>query len=175
MFKESEGPTALRHELVQALSFSRGTAELETPGGDERCCAALVGVWNGKKGFVAVLVRQLDNPLIRRWAYEDRLDDQGAVATAVEAGLAFASSLGFEMDSSTFTGLDKEAQSARFDEWNALRKLGREPSNAHDTPTSSEVSSPITADEHGGAVLGRLSLVRKGGNVTALARLLSYF
>ncbi len=173
MFKQVDGPTALRRDLVLALSFSRGSAELETDDGIERCCAGLAGVWNGKKGFVAVIVRHLDQPRLRRWVYEARLRDAESVLTAVEAGIAFTKSLGLEMDSTSFIELGSEEQAARIDGWNDMRKLSRQPR----LPSSSAApQSPITADEHGGAVLGRLSLVRKRDGYTGpLARLLSYF
>jgi len=174
VFKEVDGPTALRPDLVLGLAFSRGSAELETDDGIERCCAALVSVWNGKKGFVAVLVRQLDQPRLRRWVYEAPLRDVGAVLTAFEAGMAFTMSLGLDMEVSSYAELDSQEQSNCIDHWNDMRKLSRQPSLPSEGPAEAE--SPITADEHGGAVLGKLSLVRKrGGYSNPLARLLSYF
>ncbi|MBW2415931.1 MAG: hypothetical protein JRG76_15635 [Deltaproteobacteria bacterium] len=177
MFKELDGPTALRADLVLALSFSHGSAELETDDGIERCCAGLVAVWNGKKGFVAVIVRQLDQPRLRRWVYEASLKDAGSVLTAFEAGLAFTTSLGLEMDEIPYTEIGGDERSSRIDLWNDMRKLSRQPNlgSRHDAETAAPESA-ITADDHGGAVLGRLTLVRKGGGYAGpLARLLSYF
>jgi hypothetical protein len=174
VFKEMEGPTALRRQLVQALSLSRGTIAIDAGDGTEQCRAGLVGVWNGKKGFVSVLVRQLENDRVRRWVYEDRLKDVSIFATAVQAGMAFADSLGFDMDSAEFTELDIKDQSARVDEWNALRQLSRQPREPGAAGSGSP-PEPITADDHGGAVLGRLSLVKRRGFTGPLAKLLSYF
>ncbi len=90
--------------------------------------------------------------------------------------MAFATSLGFDMDSPAFAELETAEQSRRMDDWNDLRKLSRQPravlasSGAPDTS-----ATPITADDHGGAVLGRLSLVKRAGSANPLARLLSYF
>ena len=173
MFREATGPTALRRELVQALTLSRSLAVIETAGGAEHCCAGLVAVWNGRKGFVAVLVRSLDDPRLRRWVYDDRLRDVDSVSTAVEAGMAFATSLGFEMDSPAFAELDTDEQSRRMDDWNDLRKLSRQPRMALES--SGAADAPDVADEHVAAALGRLSLVKRAGCGNPLARLLSYF
>lgn len=171
-----DGPTALRRDLVQALSFSSGTAVIDTGGGAEHCCAALVGVWNGKKGFVAVLVRHLESAKLQRWVYEDRLKDLNSISTAIEAGMAFATSLGFDMDSPAFAELGSAEQNHRMEDWNDLRKLSREPRAALESSRAPDTATtPITADDHGGAVLGRLSLVRRRGFANPLARLLSYF
>jgi len=178
VFKEADGPTALRRDLVHALSFSEGIFEVELGGGEERCCAALAGVWNGKKGFVAILIRGVEPASLRRFVYEESLRDPGHLLSAVEAGLAFASSLGITMDSFAFAELDDVAQGERMDEWNQLRKLSGRPRALRLDPAASQpqMPAPITADERGGAVLGRLSLVRKRGNYKSpLGRLLSYF
>lgn len=176
MFKEKDGPTALRRELVQALSLSRNLAEVEAADGAEHCCAGLVAVWNGRKGFVALLIRNLDDPRLRRWVYDDRLKDIDSVSTAVEAGMAFATSLGFDMDSPAFAELDTGEQSRRMNDWNDLRKLSRPLRAALESSGAPDASAtPITADDHGGAVLGRLSLVKGSGYANPLARLLSYF
>jgi hypothetical protein len=176
VFKEKDGPTALRRELVQALSLSRSLAVIEAADGAEHCCAGLVAVWNGRKGFVAVLVRSLDGPRLQRWVYDNRLKDIDSVSTAVEAGMAFATSLGFDMDSPAFAELEAGEQGRRMDEWNDLRKLSRQPRASLESSAGADVSTtPITADEHGEAVLGRLSLVKRAGSANPLARLLSYF
>jgi hypothetical protein len=176
VFKERDGPTALRRELVQALSFSRATAVIDTGDGAEHCCAGLVAVWNGKKGFIAVLLRHLEKPRIQRWVYDDRLKDVRSVSTAIEAGMAFASSFGFDMDPPEFAELDASVQDERMEEWNDLRKLSSRPRAALESSAALDMpTTPITADDHGGAVLGRLSLVKRPGFANPLARLLSYF
>ena len=62
------------------------------------------------------------------------------------------------------------------EDWNDLRKLSSEPRAARESSFALDTSTTaITADDHGGAVLGRLSLVKRPGFANPLARLLSYF
>ena len=196
MFKEAEGPTALRGDLVQALSLSLGVCELETPEGFERCCGGLVGVWNGRKGFVSLLIRLADQPSIRRLVYAEPLTSTEALEDAFEAGMSFAETLGFTMDDPEYRDLEPDAQQGRIDAWTDLRKLSRQPAAFRDLPSRSEESDwgeEDTAPQHvpdaaaeedaatadAPAILGKVSLVRKRegneGLADPLVRLLSYF
>jgi hypothetical protein len=196
VFKEAEGPTALREDLVYSLSLSLGVCELETPEGFERCCGGLVGVWNGRKGFVSLLIRLADQPSIRRLVYAEPLTSAEELDEAIEAGMSFAETLGFTMDAPEFRGLEPDAQRQRLDAWTDLRKLSREPVAFRDLPSRSdeadwdeEDTAPqqvphATAEDDAAtaeapAILGKVSLVRKRegdeGFADPLVRLLSYF
>ena len=73
MFTVADGPTAVRAELVRALSLSLNAIEPEGADLDGRFCAALAAVWNGKKGTVALLLRHLDEPVLRRHVFSGPL------------------------------------------------------------------------------------------------------
>jgi hypothetical protein len=195
VFKEAEGPTALREDLVWALSLSVGVCELETPEGFERCCGGLVGVWNGRKGFVSLLIRLADQPSIRRLVYAEPLTSMEHLDEAMEAGMSFAETLGFTMDEPEFRGLEPEARELRLEAWNDLRKLSRAPAALRDLPSpggDSDWEEDATTPRHvpaaasdedeagdGPAILGKLSLVRRREGEEEIAdplvRLLSYF
>ena len=181
VFKEAEGPTALRIELVQALSLSLGVVEIETAEGRESCRSGLVGVWNGKQGFVALIVRQLEHPCIRRWVYAEPISEQSQIMGAIEQGIDFAESLGLSLDDPAFTGLSDAARKQRIADWNNLRMLPQTPRAEQQTAAAPSRSARQAQQEkqnaESGAVLGRLSLVRKreDASLDPLARLLSYF
>jgi hypothetical protein len=127
MFSQTDGPTALRQDLVRALSLSVGTACIAE--GEAQCaCAALSGVWNGRKGYVVLLVRWTDAPLLRRYAYSEPLTSLQSLHEVVDEGVGFAQSLGFVMDLADWTELAPELQKQRLHAWNELRKLDRVPS-----------------------------------------------
>jgi hypothetical protein len=129
MFSQSDGPTALRADLVRALSLSVATASI--PEGDaQSACAALSGVWNGRKGYVALLVRWIDAPLLRRYAYSEPLCSLESLLEAVDEGVGFAESMGFLMDPAEWVALAPEAQKRRLRMWNELRRLDCVPSLA---------------------------------------------
>jgi hypothetical protein len=202
MFSRSDGPTALRADLVRALAFSVQQCELETPEGKrEPAVAALAGVWNGRKGFVALVLYRIPSQSVERYVFADAIDSQDAVEHAVEEGLAFAESFGFGMDAPEFLGLDVEQQEQRLRLWDKLRKprpgitpqpeaRTPEPVQEHAgdidplaTPTPVPAPEepraqpqPVAADA-GRAVLGRIELVRRGpdeSRIDPVTRLLSY-
>jgi hypothetical protein len=228
MFAKAEGPTALRAELVRALAFSE--AKVERPGGDApiEAVAALAAVWNGRKGYVALLVRDVEPPRIDRYVTEGAITSPEALDAATEEGIAFAESLGFVLDSPAFGALGADAREARLHRWNKLRKVRKPtapvarsledsgelaipdvplPPGLEISPDELSVPAPtpipdlaeieMTADDivppptdpeadtsllqpgARSAVLGRISLVRKGGadarRQEQLARLLAYF
>ncbi len=171
MFVEVEGPTALRLEMIRALAFSVTDRQVETSNGIERCTAALAAVWNGQEGFVAVLLRSLDCPKVRRFVYPDPIRSLSEVHERLEEGVAFAQSLGFELDRAEFRALGEEAQKTRLRRWNKLRKLRSGPRQLA-TPPQPESENGDT----GPAVLGRIALVRHGDDRPGLlAQLLSFF
>ncbi len=171
MFVEAEGPTALRSEMIRALAFSVTDRQVETSNGIERCAAALAAVWNGQEGFVAVLLRSLDRPKVRRFVYPDPIRSLSEVHERLEEGVAFALSLGFELDRAEFRALGEEVQKTRLRRWNKLRKL-RSGRRQLATPPQPESENADT----GPAVLGRVALVRHGDDRPGLlAQLLSFF
>jgi hypothetical protein len=122
MFLEVDGPTALRPEMVHALAFSTAEARVETSDGQERCVAAVAAVWNGRRGFVAVLLRFLDKALVRRFTFSDAIRSLEEMSIPLEEGMGFAGSLGFVMDGAEFMSLDPAQKQARLRRWNQLRK-----------------------------------------------------
>ena len=147
MFSESEGPTALRQDLIRALSLSAGPGQMQGASGAESACAALSAVWNGRKGYVAVLVRSLETKTIQRYTYADAIRTELELDGAVDEGLAFAESFGFVMDDPTFVELGPIEQKERLDSWNQLRKTSRYPEFArpHDRSVEPD-TNPGTID-----------------------------
>jgi hypothetical protein len=138
MLAKAEGPTALRAELIRALSFSEG--KLERPGTAEPVdsVAALASVWNGRKGYVALLVRDVEPARIERWVTESTITSEEALANATEEAIGFAESLGFVMDNPEFLKLSAFERDQRVHRWNKLRKI-RKP--AHQL--EHEASAPV--------------------------------
>jgi hypothetical protein len=201
MFSRSDGPTALRADLVRALAFSAQQCDLPAAeGASEPAVAALAGVWNGRKGFVALVLYRITSQNVERYVFADPIDNEATLDYAVDEGLAFAESFGFGMDSPDFLPLAVSEQEQRLRVWNKLRKPrpGIEPPaasrapqvsslhagdidpNATPTPIpSAELPAAARAAETpaGRAVLGRIELVRRGNEGArpdALIRLLSY-
>jgi hypothetical protein len=220
MFAKADGPTALRAELVRALAFSE--AKVERPGDVElvEAVAALAAVWNGRKGYVALLVREVEPARIERYVTENQITSTEALSEATVEAIAFAESLGFAMDAPDFAELSEVERDSRMQRWNKLRKL-RKPAAAPVTvpdvvipdpasmpagldinPADLAVPAPPPVPEiemsgadivdvsagpeadtsllpQGTAVLGRISLVRRGGadarRLEQLARLLAFF
>jgi hypothetical protein len=195
MFLEVDGPTALRPEMVRALAFSTGEARVETSDGQERCVAAVAAVWNGQRGYVAVLLRFLDKPLVRRFTFSDAIRALEEMSIPLEEGMGFAASLGFIMDGTEFMSLDPAQKRARLKRWNQLRKPLPSPMyerRAQEAaPNEPEGSTPDAGPQAGAAparpsagegarpaVLGRISLVRQGGageRPDLLTQLLAFF
>jgi hypothetical protein len=180
MFAEVEGPTALRADIVYGLAFSVEEASCETGCGSERCVSALAAVWNGKQGFVAVLVRSLERPEVSRYEYSEEISDVTELHLAIETGLGFAVSLGFLMDEPDFLGLEPAERDRRIDRWNKLRKPEKAPQSIETqgaTPGRGE-SGEALAGDGAGAVLGRVELIRQdesNDRPTLLGRLLGFY
>jgi hypothetical protein len=197
MFSRSDGPTALRADLVRALAFSIQQGELDLPqGGVEPAVAALAAVWNGRKGFVALVLYRITSQNVERYVFADAIDDEKALGHAVEEGLAFAESFGFGMDSPEFAALEAEQQEQRLRLWNKLRKPRagiaapppvRAPGPAQHTgdidpeatptpaplpepqlPVQPAAAQPEAAAPRERAVLGRIELVRRGSEENGL-------
>jgi hypothetical protein len=179
MFSENPGPTALRRDLVLALSFATAEVSLEGRTGVERSLAALSGVWNGTKAYVAILIRCLDHPDVRRFTYSHPLHSPDDMWSAVEEGMAFIESMGFSMDPAEFMTLPEPIQEARLEAWDVLRKPSAETPVAQVSRRLSQVSTAPAAGAAldgaapGGAVLGRVAVVR--GSALMRARLLAQY
>ena len=145
MFSKTDGPTALRADLVRALSFSHDRIERERDGEQVASLAALAAVWNGRKGHVAVLIRDVEPAAIERYVGPEPILSEADLDAAVEEGLAWAESLGFAMDAPEFVTLAKQAREDRIYRWNKLRKIRPTASSA-----SNEESVPsLPLDEAG--------------------------
>ena len=231
MFAKSEGPTALRADLVRALSFSEAKVAREGVTDAVESVAALAAVWNGRKGYVAILVRDMEPPRIERYVTEGAITTPEALAEATEEAIAFAESLGFAMDAPAFADLSEVERESRMQRWNKLRKLRKAAAESEAAPISGgdtaelaipdppapampagldigpdelsipapppipeiemseadvidtsgdpEADTSLMAQPQGSAVLGRISLVRRGGadarRLEQLARLLAFF
>ena len=138
MFLEAEGPTALRAGMVHSLAFSVGERDIDVGGNMESCISALASVWNGNQGFVAVLVRSLERPMVRRFAFSEPIASGNDLDEVVETGMGFAASMGFFMDDPEFKGLESEERDSRIERWNRLRKPDR-------SPLADPVSDPVSA------------------------------
>jgi len=229
MFSKTDGPTALRADLLRALAFSVQPIERSLAGRSVGSVAALAAVWNGKKGYVALLIRDIEPPAIERYVCDTTLLTETMLDAAVEEGIAFAESLGFTLDAHEFASLADEQRDARLHRWNKLRKLRKPATAAEPTPAAADLdlpelppvpkgyeiapadlavpepapplhldldlvdvvqepelrnpvaesASPSQVQNAGSQVLGRITLVRRGGaearRMELVARLLAFF
>ncbi len=147
MFTRGDGPTALRADLVRGLSFSNGPQEIRTDDRAEQAVAGVASVWNGSRGFVAVLFRFIDPPRVERYMTSEALTDDSALASAQAAALEFARSRGFRMDDPEFAGLAEDLRAKRLHNWNLIRKV-RDPAKqpAAAAPVAAAgVEAPVAA------------------------------
>ena len=135
MFSKSEGPTALRADLVRALAFSEAKLERDGESHAVESVAALAAVWNGRKGYVAILVRDVEPPRVERYVTEGAITSIEALTAATEEAIAFAESLGFAMDAPAFADLSQAERESRMQRWNKLRKV-RKPAPEAEPPAS---------------------------------------
>ena len=135
MFSKTDGPTALRADLLRALAFSAEPIERLVAGRSVGSVAALAGVWNGKKGHVAVLIRDVEPAAIERYVSDAPITTEAMLDAVVEEGVAFAESLGFSLDAPDFLGLSSEQREARLLRWNKLRKVRKPEPAAAPAPT----------------------------------------
>jgi hypothetical protein len=229
MFAKSDGPTALRAELVRALAFSEAKVARANDGELIESVAALAAVWNGRKGYVALLVRDIEPARIDRYVTEGAITSVEALGAATDEAIGFAESLGFMMDAPAFAELSEAERESRMQRWNKLRKLRKSaavPASLEDSgalalpelppapmpagldiaPDELSIPAPppipeiemseadvvvdgpaapeadtslMPAPPQPSAVLGRISLVRRGGadarRLEQIARLLAFF
>ncbi len=123
MFSKLDGPTSLRADLVRALAFSLADVDQDGPDGAKLCRAGVAGIWNGEKGVVVVILRQLEPAAVTRYRFAHPIDNVGDLDSAVESGLGFALSLGFLMDDPEFQRLDETERSLRIARWDEMRKV----------------------------------------------------
>jgi hypothetical protein len=171
-FCERAGPTALRADLVRALSFSAEPVRLEPTG--TPATGAIAAVWNGERGLVVLIVREIEPAAVRRFEFELPIESVADLDGAIERAHEFAEQLGFYMDAGEFSGLDPEAQSERIAGWNALRKLARRRRAESEATPELETAAQAAAEERPQAVLGKIALVRRE-RPSALARILGFF
>lgn len=123
MFSQTDGPTALRPDLVRAISFSIQELTLETEEGPRRALCGLAGVWNDSKGVVVLIVRHLSPAAALRYAFAQPINSEEELEQAIDDGIGYAESLGFLMDAPNFAELPEHAQQERLRIWNELRKV----------------------------------------------------
>ncbi len=123
MFTREEGPTALRADLLSGLSFSSRPEHIQVDGHSGSAVAGVSSVWNGSRGFVAVLIRFIDPPHVERYMYSESLTDVSMLALALAEALRFAGAMGFRMDDPGFQELDEAARAKRLLNWNLIRKV----------------------------------------------------
>ncbi len=151
-----------------ALSLSLNAVEVD---GEGPFCALIAGAWNGKSGTVALLLRHMKEPKLRRFLFGGPLESEAAVHSAVDEGISFCTSMGFSLDHPAFSDIGERQQKQRMAIWKSIRRVKsrlRHLSSAR----------PKRAEASGKTVLGRLKLVRQkngGQRLEPLARLLSYF
>ncbi len=193
MFSKTDGPTALRADLVQALSFSHDRIERSAGEAKVSSLAALAGVWNGRKGHVALILRDIEPAAIERYVSTEAISSESELEAAVEEAIAFAEGLGFSMDAPEFLMLTASEREQRIYRWNKLRKV-RSPATEKpeaappaiqvepDAPESAPVppgyeieiqdltaaaaqtEPPSRTTNSAGAVIGKIALVRKDGS-----------
>ncbi len=172
MFTLEDGPTALRAELIRGLSFSTRAEAIATSAGaePERAVAGVASVWNGKSGFIAVLIRFLDPPRVDLYVYTEPLTTIGELESIAGKAGAFATQLGFKMDAPEFTSLVPDRQEERLRQWNRIRK-SRPLKKSGAAGESSRAASSSS-------VLVNVSFVRNGADprrLEPLGHLLSFF
>jgi hypothetical protein len=200
MFAKSDGPTALRPDLVRALAFSMEPVEIETSAGRSRCEAGMAAIWTGSKGEVVVVIRQIEPPAVARYRFTEPIVSPEDVDQAVDAALGFVTSMGFQPDAAEFGTLSEEAKRSRLSRWDGIRKVrkpkggrGAPPADPLDVRAAEPAPEPLFEEapappaqgpeasspgEPGRNVLGRIPLVRRDGSgrgVDPLGRLLSFF
>ena len=206
MFARAEGPSSLRLDLVWALAFSLSDATIDTPKGEVEVRAGVAAIWNGRKGEVVVLLRQISPPDVQRLSYKEAIASVEDLEGAVDSALGYLQTLGFMVDSAEFRSLGASARKARVRSWDALRKVrpgrrkvrpGRRKGGgkadakrkSRGAPPTAEAASsgasatvqspPVPGAAPQKAVLGRMSLVRRGGSggraIDPVGWLLSFF
>jgi len=155
--------------------------------------AALAGVWNGRKGHVALILRDIEPAAIERYVSTEAISSESELETAVEEAIAFAEGLGFSMDAPEFLMLTSAEREQRIYRWNKLRKVRSpatekpeaappatqvEPDAPEPAPVptgyeielqdltaaAAQTEPPARTTNSAGAVIGKIALVRKDGS-----------
>ncbi|MEE8557235.1 MAG: hypothetical protein V3T14_05055 [Myxococcota bacterium] len=143
MFARGEGPTALRQDLVRALSFSLEDVEVDLGRGPLQARAGLAGVWNRKKGLVVVLVRFVKDGQVERFSFTEPITRVAEVDSAVQGALVFVEGMGMLMGGTEFTTLDAKAQEAALNRWQELRApAAKAPSKKPAAKSQPKVEAP---------------------------------
>ena len=160
MFRSEDGPTALRADLLSGLSFSSRPEDIQIDDHSGSAVAGVSSVWNGSRGFVAVLIRFIDPPHVERYMYSEPLTDESMLVLAQAEALRFAGSMGFRMDDPRFQELDETARAKRLLNWNLIRKVRaplapEKPAGAleHDAPAAVGAAIPVEASSNEEAIL----------------------
>ena len=143
MFRKEDGPTALRADLLRGLSFSSRPEDIQIDDHSGSAVAGVSSVWNGSRGFVAVLIRFIEPPHVERYMYSEPLTDESMLALAQAEALRFAGAMGFSMDDFRFQELDDAGRAKRLLNWNLIRKVR----------LSSAPEQPLAAPENDAAVV----------------------
>ena len=160
MFRREDGPTALRADLLSGLSLSSRPEDIQIDDHSGSAVAGVSSVWNGSRGFVAVLIRFIEPPHVERYMYSESLTDESMLALAQAEALRFAGSMGFRMDDPRFQELDETARAKRLLNWNLIRKV-RAPSAPEnpaaelepDAPAAVNAATPVEAPRDEAAIL----------------------
>ncbi len=201
MFSLTDGPTAVRSEMIRALAFSVADVEQCSASRKETVRGGLAAVWNGRAGQVIVVVRFVERAAVDRYAWTEPIRSESDLDYAIREGIACAENLGLQMDDTEFLSLPPEKQKERLRLWNQLRKPGRSggsdklastgppPRSKQSTappkvalaPKSSKPAagerSSAESSVAGRAVLGRVAVVRRKGSGSreAIGRILASY
>ena len=158
MITKGHGPTLLKVDLVWALALSLADAQIQAEdGSDVPARAGLSASWNGEKGEVVVLIRDLSAEEVDRYSWGEPILGPDDLDHAIDAGLGFCESLGFLLDSTEFRELEEDERMERLHRWDLLRQTRRRRRRSDSSK----------------AVLARIPLVRKG--IDLGGRLRSFF
>ena len=173
MFRSEDGPTALRADLLSGLSFSSRPEDIQIDDHSGSAVAGVSSVWNGSRGFVAVLIRFVDPPHVERYMYSEPLTDESMLVLAQAEALRFAGSMGFRMDDPRFQELDETARAKRLLNWNLIRKVRapsapEKPAGALENDASAAVgaATPVEASSNEEAILLEVVEVYADGDST---------
>ena len=86
----------MRADLLSGLSFSSRPEDIQIDDHSGSAVAGVSSVWNGSRGFVAVLIRFIDPPHVERYMYSEPLTDESMLVLAQAEALRFAGSMASE-------------------------------------------------------------------------------
>ena len=124
MFSLTDGPTAVRSEMIRALAFSVADVEQCSGSRKETVRGGLAAVWNGRAGQVIVVVRFVERAAVDRYAWTEPIRSESDLEDAIQEGITCAENLGLQMDDNEFLSLGSEKKRERIRRWNQIRKAG---------------------------------------------------